>query len=80
MGDHMISLGHPSDLTTPTLRRFVYVVAMAPRDTPLMVEFLSTEVSASDEDDAYLLGISSDSIVIPEDYVVLNDYVHEVKP
>ena len=44
-----------------------------------MVEFLSTEVSASDENDAYLLGVSSNSIVIPEDYTVLNDYVHEVR-
>jgi hypothetical protein len=76
----MISLGQPSDLHSPTLHRYVYVVALAPRDTPDMVEFLSTEVSASDEDDAYLLGISSNSIVIPEDYAVLNDYVHEVKP
>ena len=75
----MIHLGQRSDLSRPTLRRYVYVVALAPRDTPTMVEFLSTEVSASDEDDAYLLGISSDSIVIPEDYVVLNDYVHEVR-
>jgi hypothetical protein len=74
----MISLGQPSDPHSPTLHRFVYVVALAPRDTPDMVEFLSTEVSASDEDDAYLLGISSDSIVIPEDYVVLNDYVHKI--
>lgn len=76
----MISLGQPSDLSRPTLRRYVYVVALAPRDTPLMVEFLSTEVSALDEDDAYLLGISSNLIVIPEDYVLLNDYVHEVTP
>ena len=45
-----------------------------------MLEFQSIEITATDEDDAYLLGISSDSIVIPEDYVVLNDYVHEVKP
>ena len=75
----MISLSQPSDLSRPILRRYVYVVALAPRDTPDMVEFLSTEVSALDEDDAYLLGISSDSIVIPEDYIVLNDYVHEVR-
>lgn len=76
----MIHLGTPNDLNTPALRRYVYVVAMAPRDTPLMVEFLSRELRATDEDDAYLLGISSDSISIPEDYIVLNDYVHEVKP
>ena len=75
----MIHLGQPSDLNTPALKRYVYVVALAPRDTPTMVEFLSTEVSASDEDDAYLLGVSSNSIVIPEDYTVLNDYVHEVR-
>ena len=74
----MIHLGQPSDLSRPILRRYVYVVALAPRDTPDMVEFLSTEVSASDEDDAYLLGISSNSIVIPEDYTVLNDYVHNI--
>ncbi len=76
----MISLGTSLDLSTPVLKRYVYVVAMAPRDTPLMVEFQSIEITATDEDDAYLVGISSDSIVIPEDYAVLNDYVHEVKP
>ena len=76
----MIHLGQPSDLSRPVLRRYVYVVAMAPRDEPLMLEFQSIEITATDEDDAYLVGISSDSIVIPEDYVVLNDYVHEVKP
>ena len=76
----MITLGSPADLNTPALRRYIYVVAIAPRDTPLMVEFLSRELRATDEDDAYLMGISSDSIVIPEDYIVLNDYVHEVAP
>ena len=78
----MIHLGQPSDLSRPTLRRYVYVVALSHRNTPDLVHFISTEVTARDVDDAYLVGFSSDYITnsIPMDSIVHNDYVHEVKP
>lgn len=74
----MISLGQPSDLTTPTLHRYVYVIALSRRNTPDLVEFQSIEITAPDEDAAYYIGISSGAIDIPMDSIVHNDYVHKI--
>jgi len=76
----MIYLGSPTDLNTPTLRHYVYVMATAPIDNPKLVGFKSMEILAETEDQAYMLGLASDTMMLPEGHMFLNDYVHEVKP
>jgi hypothetical protein len=74
----MIYLGQPSDLLSPTLHKYVYVVAMHLKADPTMLHFLSYEVQASDEDDAYTKGCNDPRWEIPMESVVLNDYVHRI--
>jgi len=76
----MIHLGSPAvDQQTPRYL-YVYVMATAPIDNPKLVGFKSMEILAETEDQAYMLGLASDTMMLPEGHMFLNDYVHEVKP
>lgn len=79
----MIYLGTPDHLASPKLSTFVYVVAYHEviGDSGLTTDlsFLSTQVLATDDSEAYDLGFSwLESTHDIKSMTLVNDYVHQI--
>ena len=58
------------------INHYVYVAAYAPKTDLSLISFVSAEVLATNEGQAYDLGFYL--VTIPLDHIRLNDYVHQV--